>query len=229
MRTILESMNASESSCGCGPDCLCGGNCGGKCGDENCPCECNNVSESLELTEGGNDASARLHEISEEIQELAREALHLVQQNGGHYERARSYWYGHIMSAAGSEEYPHGAGDSTIIDSVKELKHAGGDYERAAEAMVEYMEDHPGSDMKSILERMKSVLVEGDIVDFSMYAGMYYDGAKVNLIDRNGKARVVTAIGSPRQYTLDGQPIEWEDLKRIAKRSRIGKFHQGIE
>lgn len=155
MRSILESINLSESSCGCGPDCKCGGSCAGKCGDENCPCECGartgvginecsiSISESFELTEDGNDASFRLQEISEEIQELAREALHIVQQNGGHYERARRYWYGHIMSAAGSDEYPGGPGDSSIIDSAKEVKQSGSGYERAAQEMVEYMEENP--------------------------------------------------------------------------------------
>jgi len=33
-------IEGTESDCGCGPDCKCGGSCGGTCGDENCPCDC---------------------------------------------------------------------------------------------------------------------------------------------------------------------------------------------
>lgn len=85
------------------------------------------------------------------------------------------------------------------------------------------------NDMKSLLGRLRTVLNEGDIVDFSMYAGTYHDGARVVLTDRDGNNATLTAIGSPRQYTLDGEPIEWEDLKRITRNHRIGRFQQGIE
>lgn len=43
MRKLMEAVAPSiekRSSCGCGPNCKCGGRCGGRCGDENCPCEC---------------------------------------------------------------------------------------------------------------------------------------------------------------------------------------------
>lgn len=34
------SEDEDKAVCECGPNCKCGGTCGGKCGDENCPCEC---------------------------------------------------------------------------------------------------------------------------------------------------------------------------------------------
>lgn len=43
MRNLMEALNpviTEQKSCGCGPDCKCGGACGGTCGDESCPCEC---------------------------------------------------------------------------------------------------------------------------------------------------------------------------------------------
>ena len=67
MRKLMESMSMASDktgpSCGCGPECKCGGTCGGQCGDENCPCECGqhtgigvnecglSITENNELTE----------------------------------------------------------------------------------------------------------------------------------------------------------------------------------
>jgi hypothetical protein len=75
----------------------------------------------------------------------------------------------------------------------------------------------------------KTKLNEGDIVDFSSYAGMYSDGARVAFMDRDGTVHRITATGGrPRQYTLDGKPITWEELKKVAGNKQLGRFNQGM-
>jgi len=81
----------------------------------------NDIKKLLEVFSGeefGNDPIDRMHEISNEIQSLAQEALDIVRKHGGNYERARQYWYGNIMANAGSPEYTETV---TILSSAAEL------------------------------------------------------------------------------------------------------------
>lgn len=75
----------------------------------------------------------------------------------------------------------------------------------------------------------KNKLNEGDIVDFSAYAGMYSDGARTSFMGRDGAMHTITATGGrPRQYTLNGKPITWEELKKVAGNKQLGGFRQGM-
>lgn len=49
----------------------------------------------------------RMQEIRDEIEELAGEALRILRANGEKFavERAKAYWYGHIMGALGDTDY----------------------------------------------------------------------------------------------------------------------------
>lgn len=68
-----------------------------------------------------------------------------------------------------------------------------------------------------------------DIVNFSMFAGMYSDGAHAVFQGRDGKTHKVQATSDrPRKYYLDGQEISWDDLKRVAGRATIHP-KQGFE
>ena len=61
-----------------------------------------------------------------------------------------------------------------------------------------------------------------DIVNFSMFAGMYSDGAHAFFQGRDGKTHKVQATSDrPRKYYLDGKEISWDDLKRVAGRTII--------
>ena len=61
-----------------------------------------------------------------------------------------------------------------------------------------------------------------DIVNFSMYAGMYSDGAHAFFQAKDGKRHKLQATGDrPRKYYLDGKEIAWDDLKNIAGGVRI--------
>lgn len=101
-------------------------------------------ADEAPITEGvGTAAAERLEEIREEMMELCREALRLTRVESHHsmvYERARSYWYGHIMSALGSEEYPKGHA-TTMESSVRELYAI--DDEGLDESLTESSWDHP--------------------------------------------------------------------------------------
>jgi len=75
----------------------------------------------------------------------------------------------------------------------------------------------------------ESVVTEGDIVNFSMYAGMYSDGAHAFFQAKDGKRHKLQATGDrPRKYYLDGKEIAWDDLKNIAGGVRI-QPHQGMK
>ena len=76
----------------------------------------------------------------------------------------------------------------------------------------------------------KTNITEGDVVDFSMFAGQYMDGARAAFKGRDGKVHRITATGdSPRVYTLDGERIEWDKLKQMAQGMKFGRFEQGVK
>lgn len=75
----------------------------------------------------GAPASIRMSEIADEIANLANEALELLPRNTVQYQRARSYWYGHIMSAVGDSQYDsgHQINMQTSIKDLEEIEETG--------------------------------------------------------------------------------------------------------
>lgn len=70
--------------------------------------------------DNNNEIAADLEEIAEQIMMLTKQALTLV-RGTDEYQRARSYWYGHIMSAVGSDEYSsHGYNMVTTILALRD-------------------------------------------------------------------------------------------------------------
>ncbi len=69
------------------------------------------------------EAGERILEITEEIRELLQEAMDLVRENGTDLdrERARSYWYGHIVIALGGEHGYMGRSMCSMTDTAEEL------------------------------------------------------------------------------------------------------------
>ena len=69
------------------------------------------------------EAGERILEISEEIRELLQEAMDLVRSEGTDFdrERARSYWYGHILIALGGDHGYMGRSMCSMTDTAEEL------------------------------------------------------------------------------------------------------------
>jgi hypothetical protein len=69
---------------------------------------------------------------------------------------------------------------------------------------------------------LENNVTEGDIVDFSSYAGMYSDGAHASFFDRDGNMHIISATGDrPRKYYIDGEEVSWEDAKRIVGNQKL--------
>lgn len=60
-----------------------------------------------------------------------------------------------------------------------------------------------------------------DIVNFSMYSGMYSDGAHAVFTGRDGETHKLYAVGRPRKYYIDDVETDWENVKRIVGRQTI--------
>lgn len=69
------------------------------------------------------EAGERILEISEEIRDLLQEAMDLVRSEGTDFdrERARSYWYGHILIALGGDHGYMGRSMCSMTDTAEEL------------------------------------------------------------------------------------------------------------
>ena len=69
------------------------------------------------------EAGDRILEITEEIRELLQEAMDLVRSGGTDLdrERARSYWYGHILIALGGDHGYMGRSMCSMADTAEEL------------------------------------------------------------------------------------------------------------
>jgi len=69
------------------------------------------------------EAGERILEISEEIRDLLREAMGLISDNGTDldYQRARSYWYGHIQLALGGDHGYMGRSMCSMADTAREM------------------------------------------------------------------------------------------------------------
>ena len=69
------------------------------------------------------EAGERILEITEEIRDLLQEAMDLVRSEGTDFdrERARSYWYGHILIALGGDHGYMGRSMCSMTDTAEEL------------------------------------------------------------------------------------------------------------
>jgi hypothetical protein len=69
------------------------------------------------------EAGERILEITDEIRELLQEAMDLVREEGTDIdrERARSYWYGHILIALGGDHGYMGRSMCSMTDTAEEL------------------------------------------------------------------------------------------------------------
>jgi len=69
------------------------------------------------------EAGERILEISEEIRTLLGEAMGLISDSGSDldYQRARSYWYGHILIALGGDHGYMGRSMCSMADTASEM------------------------------------------------------------------------------------------------------------
>lgn len=69
------------------------------------------------------EAGERILEITDEIRELLAEAMNLVSKEGRYMdrERARAYWYGHIIIALGGDHGYMGRSMCSMEDTAREL------------------------------------------------------------------------------------------------------------
>ena len=75
------------------------------------------------------EAGERILEISEEMQGLLREAMDLLREHGTDldYQRARSYWYAHIIISLGGEHGYMARSAGSMISTANDLMEAEGD------------------------------------------------------------------------------------------------------
>lgn len=75
----------------------------------------------LTIYEAKDHQAEEFEHIMAEIKRLAEEALHIVRQSDdGNVERAKAYWYAHIVGAVDREEYPN-ASMVTMSDTLSEI------------------------------------------------------------------------------------------------------------
>jgi hypothetical protein len=103
-----------------------------KSGDETCE-RCNGAGEVFEgvgaaTPNDAEEAANLLEQIADHISELTREALEIAKSTNdmGIYNRAKSYWYGHILTAVGDSEYDTRF-DTTMLSTANELRESGYD------------------------------------------------------------------------------------------------------
>jgi hypothetical protein len=72
---------------------------------------------------GRYEAGERILEITGEIRDLLQEAMDLVRAEGSDLdrERARSYWYGHILIALGGDHGYIGGSMCSMTDTAEDL------------------------------------------------------------------------------------------------------------
>ena len=85
------------------------------------------------------EAAERIMEIAEEIRELVQEAMDIVRYDGSDMtrERARSYWYAHILTSLSSDHGYIGGSMCSMEDTARELEEEGEDGEEAGELLDE--------------------------------------------------------------------------------------------
>lgn len=86
----------------------------------------------------------RLEEIRIEIEELAREAVGML--DGITRERARSYWFAHIICALSKESEFLGSSMITMEETIEELREDGEGEEFDPDEEAEYEDYHGATD-----------------------------------------------------------------------------------
>ena len=77
------------------------------------------ISEQQPLSR--EDAANTLEELAQEIDSMVEEAYQIVRRIDNHLASgAKSYWYGHIKSAVGSDDYPTYA--TTMQTTINDLR-----------------------------------------------------------------------------------------------------------
>jgi hypothetical protein len=86
------------------------------------------------------EAAERIMEIAEEIRELVQEAMDLVREEGSDVarNRARSYWYAHILTSLGGDHGFMGGSMCSMEDTARELEDS---YDEDDEEEVDEEED----------------------------------------------------------------------------------------
>jgi len=81
------------------------------------------------------EAAERIIEITEEIRELVQEAMDLIRENGSDLtrERARSYWYPHILMNLNDDHEWLGSSMCTMEGSARELEEDDEEFEEEEE------------------------------------------------------------------------------------------------
>lgn len=81
------------------------------------------------------EAAERIMEITEEIRDLVQEAMDLIRENGSDFarERARSYWYAHILMNLNDDHGYLGGSMCTMESSARELEEEDEGYDEEEE------------------------------------------------------------------------------------------------
>ena len=91
------------------------------------------------------DPIARLEQAKQDIMVAVDDALEIIRDVTGFdslpYQRAKSYWYGHIVTALDDENSFMGGSMHSLQDSINELKKAGGSNTQELEGAAGYAND----------------------------------------------------------------------------------------
>ena len=107
---------------------------------------------SIEVFED-KDEVARLIEIKDQMKELMDETRSIIehQEDSITWERAKRYWYGHIVSALDDDHmYVSGGHSPTMQDTIDEM--GGGGMKQAVEMVEQYMNDTGASVEEAVNE-----------------------------------------------------------------------------
>ena len=90
------------------------------------------------------EAAERIMEIAEQIRGLVQEAMDLVREEGSDIarERARSYWYPHILVALGGDHGYMGGSMCSMEDTAREMEDS---YDEDDEEEVDEEEEDMGT------------------------------------------------------------------------------------
>lgn len=118
-----------------------------------------NIDENIELAEAAKFDGTRFLDIKEEIKELVKEALSMVKQsaatNNQAYDRARSYWYPHILMALDDDHGYMGQSTTSMESTYEELKGSGDDeYLAGAADELNRLIDDAGMDIEDAVEQV---------------------------------------------------------------------------
>lgn len=102
------------------------------------------IMESLDQINEDSSEREEFEDIITQIEELTNAALQMTPSN--EQQRARSYWYGHIMTAIGSEMY--GRSMYSMRDTLASFENEG--LEKAAQELDAYMDENPDADLQKV-------------------------------------------------------------------------------